>query len=166
MPRRFACLAGALTALLACAPTAMAQQPRIIGGNTAEAGEYPAQGYLRLQTSSGVFTCGGTLIGARQFLTAAHCATQPDTETPLAPGAFTVRLGSLNRNSDGTVHTVSANRVHEAYDAGTLHNDAALLTLSTPASASLTPPPAHHDRADGAVGAGRRHRDGRRLGQD
>ena len=95
--------------MLACASPAMAQQPRIIGGNTASEGEYPAQGFLRLQTSVGPFTCGGTLIGARQFLTAAHCATQPGTETPLAPGAFTVRLGSLDRRSGGTVHAVSAN---------------------------------------------------------
>ena len=40
-------------------------QPRIINGDAASAGEYPAQGFLELDTSEGTFVCGGSLVSNR-----------------------------------------------------------------------------------------------------
>ena len=135
MPRRIACAAGALAALLACAaPANAAPQPRIINGSPASQGEYPAQGGLFYGSS---LICGGTLISNRHFLTAAHCVTTVDGDD-VPTSLFSVRLGSVD-NDEGDHHTFSAKVVHPDYDAETAESDAALLTLSTPASAAHEP---------------------------
>jgi secreted trypsin-like serine protease len=142
--RRLACLAGTLTAFVCCAPAA-ATPPRIIGGHAASAGEYPAHGYLELQTSDGLYFCGGTLVSNRQFLTAAHCATEPDTTTPLAAAAFTVTLGKVKQSDFGPDdrYGVTQNQVNAlfAYTGPdqTADHDVALLTLAKPAPPALEP---------------------------
>ena len=132
--------------MLACAPTAMAQQPRIINGSPAGQGEYPAHGFLELSTNQGNYICGGTLVSNRHFLTAAHCATQPATTTALAPSAFRVSLGKVNRSAFTTPdrYNVAQNQVHAGYalvgpDDNIPSNDIALLTLATPVPAALEP---------------------------
>ncbi len=145
MPRRFACLAGALTLLLCGAAPALARpEPRIINGTFADPGEYPAQGFLELATDEGTFVCGGTLVSRRHFLTAAHCATQPDTTTPLAPEDLTVTLGKVDKNDfePSDERGVTVNDVHDAYallPGGGPENDVALLTLASDAPAGLDP---------------------------
>ena len=146
MPRRLASLAAALAALLCCASPALAQpeSTRIINGTAAAQGEYPAQGFLELATIQGTFVCGGSLLSNRHFLTAAHCATQPDTTIPLDPGAFTVMLGKADKDTfqPSDERGVTANAVHEDYDllvSGVPENDLALLTLADPAPAALDP---------------------------
>jgi secreted trypsin-like serine protease len=136
--RRLACLAGTLTAVLCSAPAHAAQGPRIIDGHAASPGEYPAQGYLELSTTQGTFVCGGSLVSNRSFLTAAHCATQPGTNTPLAADKFHVTLGSTSKHA-GTRYSVSARAVKDDYDYRGPTNDLALLTLATPAPSELTP---------------------------
>jgi len=132
--------------MLACAPTAMAQQPRIINGSPAGQGEYPAHGFLELSTSQGNYICGGTLVSNRHFLTAAHCATQPGTTTALVPGAFRVSLGKVNKSAFTAPdrYDVVQNQVHAGYalvgpDDDIPSNDVALLTLETPVPAALEP---------------------------
>jgi secreted trypsin-like serine protease len=131
-----------MTALFCCAP-AGAAPPRIIGGHAASAGEYPAQGFLEFVSSGDTYVCGGTLVSNRYFLTAAHCATELDTTTPLAPAAFRVSLGKVNKSDFAPAdrYTVMKNDVDPlfTYVGGIPRNDAALLTLATPAPASLEP---------------------------
>ena len=111
--------------------------PRIINGTAAEQGEYPAQGRLLFDFDPGpgqsLASCGGTLVGSRQFLTAAHCAVD-STDTPLPPGNFNVFLGEVDRDlhGDANRHFVASNEVNPAYDADTHQNDVAMLTLSEP----------------------------------
>jgi secreted trypsin-like serine protease len=144
MPARLACLA-ALTALLcAAAPAHARPEPRIINGTAAAPGEYPAQGLLELETDEGTFVCGGTLVSRRHFLTAAHCATQPDTTTSLAPGDLTVRLGKVDKRDfvASDARAVTVNDVHADYElipGGGPENDVAVLTLASAAPAALDP---------------------------
>ena len=142
LARSLACLAAALGALLTVAPAASAvATPRIINGSEASSGEYPAQGLLELITNQGTYVCGGSLVSNRYFLTAAHCATQPGTNTALAPDRFRIYLGKTDQNDFTTAdrYFVSARQVNAGYNRFTLANDSALLTLATPARPALEP---------------------------
>jgi trypsin len=139
MPRRLACLLGALAALISCAPAAASQ--RIIGGNPAAAGEYPAQGFLEFNG----FVCGGSLVSNRYFLTAAHCATAVGTTDPVDPAAFTVTLGKLRQTDfePSDEFSVDENQVHAQYALvgpdDTPNHDIALLRLAEQAPAEFEP---------------------------
>src|SRR5687767_11861700 len=79
IPVALAALVGVLFAVLVFAPSAVPgprpPPPPIVEGEPAGAGVYPAHGYLHVQFTPGRFrSCGGTLVGTRHFLTAAHCA--------------------------------------------------------------------------------------------
>lgn len=138
MGRRATLLALALLALLGwCAPAASAQlgnrlvTPRIVGGSLADPGEYPAQAFIQIGDSA---FCGGTLIGARQVLTAAHCSVDEGSGAPLDPGEFLVVLGENTISSsvpDSSKYSVTGVEVHEDYGSDPSHfgNDVALLTL-------------------------------------
>ena len=110
-------------------------EPRIVNGTPAAQGEYPAQGFLPIDTNGdSTFDsfCGGTLVGARQFLTAAHCATENGVE--LSPQSFQVRLGNVDRNNTSDTYSVIANDANDGYDPDTSEaNDTAMLTLNRPA---------------------------------
>jgi len=114
------------------------KQPRIVNGTeVTDNTKYPAQGRLLFDADPGpgqqVFACGGTLVGSRQFLTAAHCAVDGDDEA-LPPGNFNVFLGEVDRNlhGDANRHFFAAAEVHAGYNAATHQNDVAMLTLDEP----------------------------------
>ena len=111
---------------------------RIVNGQPASAGEYPAQGAL-IRNSSGQQICGGTLLSNRYFLTAAHCVTNFTTDTILPTSGFSVKLGSLNRD-DGQSFTFASKEVHEDWAFEQFDNDAVLFTLATPVSPTLAQP--------------------------
>ena len=46
---------------------------RIVGGNTAQDGEWPWMVLLKINSGGSTFLCGGTIIDATHVLTAAHC---------------------------------------------------------------------------------------------
>ncbi|XP_046438268.1 plasma kallikrein-like [Daphnia pulex] len=65
----------------------------IVGGSPARAGEFPYLARLNVKNSAGEPSlCGGTLIGLRHVLTAAHC---------YAPNGTTLYLNTLSTNGGG-----------------------------------------------------------------
>lgn len=130
--------AATLLTLLFSASAAASPTERIVNGQPADQGEYPAQGFLLVDTNPGpgesLAQCGGTLVGSRQFLTAAHCAVD-NADAPLPPQNFNVFLGEVDQiNFSSARHFVTTNTVHEAYDGPGHRNDLAMMTLSQPVS--------------------------------
>lgn len=105
--------------------------PTILGGQSAEVGEWPWQAVVM---AGGSF-CGGTLIHREWILTVAHCVYDPDKQLYPAT-AFVVTLGDYNLyTSDDSEQQVTIDRVvvHENLQFATYDNDIALLHLATPA---------------------------------
>jgi trypsin/PKD domain-containing protein len=134
-PHRKATTCAALAALLVAAPAAIgsANGDRIIGGSPASAGEYPAQGFLQINTDADPTDfeaeCGGTLLGRLWFLTAAHCVTGS------TPADLRIYMGDvdLTQPNTGTFFNVAVIDIHSGYDAASNRNDLAMLTLAAPA---------------------------------
>ena len=166
MPRALLALAGVLTALLASPALAGAAryEPRIVGGGDATR-PWSAQGYLQIQVGAGTFACAGTLVSGRWFLTAAHCVSDPSDNSVLPASAFTVRLGSANRNLGSEFGADDVIR-HDLYSPSTRSNDVALLRLDGAPPLGDGIAPLRVVAADErAVGSGHARLD-RRLGYD
>ena len=138
-------MAGAAAAVIGLSAPAAALadelSAQIVNGTQAEPNEFPAQVGLYIDLGSGEALCGGTLVGKRQVLTAAHC-TLDDAGDPLPPSAFEAFLGQNDRNTwlTGVARTVSGVDTNAGFDPDTFQNDTAMLTLSDVA-AGFTPLP-------------------------
>jgi hypothetical protein len=133
--RRLLLPLAAAAALLAPTPASA-----IVNGSPAAQGAYPAQVFVGANTNGtgGIDRyCSGTLVGSRQVLTAARCATYGlDNSQELPLSGFDVRVGDV-RLEDATHVDVTARDVHDAYDGATGANDVAILTLAQPIDAEL-----------------------------
>lgn len=112
--------------------------PRIIGGDPAEPGEYPFMAALLNDTYSGTDWhkqyCGGSLIASSWVLTAAHCV-EGESAADLAVAVGRNQIDS----AQGQRRDVAAIYIHPQYGSPTsLSHDAALLQLASPVS-GITP---------------------------
>ncbi|KAJ8707356.1 hypothetical protein PYW08_010608 [Mythimna loreyi] len=101
---------------------------RIIGGTATTIQRYP---YTVQVLYIAQFLCGGSLLTASHVLSAAHCFVT-DTGSVLSPSRYTIRAGTTILNSGGSLHLVSAIRVHEQYNNPIRDHDVAVVTLNTP----------------------------------
>lgn len=92
----------------------------IVGGSEASIEEFPYQiGLLQ----GGSLICGGSIIDNKYVVTAGHCAEGQSASD------LSIRAGSSSSSSGGTTVGVSSIAVHPDYDAQTVNNDIAILTL-------------------------------------
>lgn len=155
------------------APTAGAAEratPRIVGGVAADILSAPWQVALwnpsRGTPAAGQF-CGGTVVGPRTVVTAAHCVVDAKTGAVKAPTSLRALAGTGHLRSIGEPKygpevrdvAVSTVAVHGSYSAATTDYDAAVLTVGsdlftgspTATIAPLAPPPSGGRPADGTL---------------
>ncbi|XP_067004189.2 trypsin-1 [Anabrus simplex] len=100
---------------------------RIVGGQTTSISNYPYQ--LSLQ-SSGSHICGASIISTTWAITAAHCVAGSSASR------LSLRAGSSNRGSGGSVHQAAQVIAHPNYNSNTVDYDFALIRVSSAFSLS------------------------------
>lgn len=114
---------------------------RVVGGEEALPGRWPWMAAIFLHgTKKTEFWCGGSLIGPRHILTAAHC-TRDQRQKPFSARQFTVRLGDIDLERDDEpsspeTYTVKAVHAHNKFSRVGFYNDIAILELSSPVKKS------------------------------
>ncbi|XP_046976239.1 collagenase-like [Vanessa cardui] len=99
---------------------------RIVGGQLASLGAHPhASGLLISLTTGQTSVCGASLLSNTRLVTAAHCWRDRTHQG----SQMTVILGANRLFSGG--HRVNTNnvQVHGSYNANTLNNDVAVITI-------------------------------------
>jgi secreted trypsin-like serine protease len=119
-------------------------RPKIVGGNTAQLRNWPGQALLRLYSKSAknaLYSCGGTAIGERWVLTAAHCVADINAELKgefsygkgkLALGTLEVVLGvaDLDAVREDNIFQIDKVIIRDGYkDAAQTGQDIALVHL-------------------------------------
>merc|ERR1712198_688558 len=93
-------------------------QNRIINGHETEVNEWPWMASLRYSFRKRHF-CGGSVIGRRWIITAAHCLVYKDGSVKRKAKDITIYLGAHKRQPMGTenveVHKVRKYIIHERY---------------------------------------------------
>ncbi|PIK49520.1 putative atrial natriuretic peptide-converting enzyme-like [Apostichopus japonicus] len=113
------------------------QMGRIVGGETAPKGAWPWQ--AQLFVSGSYFTCGGTLVGPRHVISAAHCfqgriyGDASNWNVHFGKHDLTLSVGTGESSS-----SVERLIIHENYDSQTQDNDIAMMILSEDQSPSDT----------------------------
>lgn len=116
-------------------PAIAPKESRIVGGEVAIKNSWPWQIHLGYTSSflglfeSTQFICGGSIIGNKWIVTAAHCVAND-----LTASKYTVRVGQHDSSvSESTAKDYKVKRIikHSSYNTNNMDNDIALLELST-----------------------------------
>ncbi|XP_064425472.1 serine protease 55-like [Latimeria chalumnae] len=86
---------------------------RILGGKKAQDKEWPWQAYITINIKT-EFACGGTIIGKRWILTAAHNLV--DEGVVILPNQVSVYTGITNKKRLGTPQEVEQVLLHDKFD--------------------------------------------------
>ncbi|MEI6412704.1 MAG: serine protease [Pseudomonadota bacterium] len=104
---------------------------RIVGGETAEPGQWPWMASLYYRSGiSWSFECGATLIAPTWILTAAHCVTDDNGRLELA-SQHQVAVGIYRESSVNSSNRIGVKRIvtHPGWNLDSLEYDIALLEL-------------------------------------
>ncbi|MGH1407493.1 MAG: serine protease [Rhodomicrobiaceae bacterium] len=103
---------------------------RIVGGETTEIEKHPWQVALNIDGS----LCGGSIIGPKWVLTAAHCipGNAHPKDVKYKAGATHLRSGDSWKNIEKII-------VHKGYNPQTYENDIALIKLRRPPVGKIIP---------------------------
>lgn len=131
--QRLLCSTFASAMLLTLTPAHADAQPKIIGGQTASATQFPWQVGLTQGTTNLYDNqfCSGTIIDAQWIVTAAHCIEQPPQNLHVIAGItdlFDERNAQLIRVDQVIIHP----QFTSLNSSGALNHDIALLRLSSP----------------------------------
>ncbi|WP_461302238.1 trypsin-like serine protease [Aureisphaera sp.] len=107
--------------------TAFGQNQRIYGGETIDISEIPYQ--VALQSESGAFFCGGTIINESWILSAAHCFDEFLTDDPRN---FIVVAGATDRTDLNSGQRIKLAQITPHPNRNGDTNDLVLLRLETP----------------------------------
>ena len=132
--------------LLTAAPAAA-----IVGGQTADPGNWRWTVAVDIPDMGPATLCGGALIARGWVMTAAHCFWDDDNSRYVDPSRIRVRAGSHRRTSGGEVIGVSRLHPHPDYDSDDDVFDVALLELATPAPEGLGAVALPDDAAHGRI---------------
>ncbi len=119
-------------------------QPRIIGGVTADAQQWPSVValYIKLEHSDDFRFCAGSLVAPTWVLTAAHCFEPTDAFPEVRAEGVSVLLGTQDLNNATSESFVGVQNIiiypdfHKFSDQD---SDLALLELSAPADSRVMP---------------------------
>ncbi|XP_021913624.1 serine protease gd-like, partial [Zootermopsis nevadensis] len=120
-----------------CGRVAVQPAPLITHGQNTARGQFPWHAALYQSKDINLkYICGGSLIGPKTILTAAHCVTKSTVLQPVDPDSLLVYLGKyhLKQWSEGGVQDKQVVKilVHPAYNNSNYQSDLALLILSSP----------------------------------
>ncbi|MFE7899899.1 trypsin-like serine protease [Streptomyces sp. NPDC057424] len=133
-------------AALSAGTTTSRIDPKVIGGNETSISTAPWMAQLHYYDDRGTagtsddigFFCGGAVVAPTKILTAAHCVKGYDWNGNGAVVTGTAQLPSADGTDlhGGTVTGVWRQWNHPSYNATTIDNDIAVLTLPVPVKAS------------------------------
>jgi trypsin len=124
------------------------EKTQIIGGTSAAPGTFGMMALVYYDVDGSGFICSGTVISSNVVLTAGHCGEDTTTGIVDDPADYEVVTGNVDwaDTADRQVSGVSQVIVNPGFDPSTLQDDATLLVLSTPSTA--TPVQLASDPAD------------------
>ncbi|MER7052247.1 trypsin-like serine protease [Streptomyces sp. NPDC000351] len=134
--------------------------PKIIGGTETGISAAPWMAQLWYYDDRGTvaegddigFFCGGAVVSPTKILTAAHCVKGYDWYANGAVVTGTAQLATGSDLNGGTVSGVWRQWNHPSYNATTIDNDMALLTLPNPVDAKPIPMTTADDTASYQAG--------------
>ncbi|XP_071443129.1 uncharacterized protein [Hetaerina americana] len=122
---------------VACGRIEVQPSPLITYGQRTARGQWPWHAAIYQSKGTDLsYICGGSLIGKRAILTAAHCVSRRYIDRPVDPESLVVYLGKYHLKlwSEGGVQDkqVLEVHVHPEYNSTDFQADIAILILSSP----------------------------------